>query len=152
MKDIYNKVADIIYEKDKEILYETAYEIAIDILKLPELKAIQVEAEVKPACETEITQCKFCTRETTSEDFGYGKDKVCKSCLAKAIDNELRNMQQPAKSVRDYEWLENELETILFDMEDGNATKEQTKNKLYEVIFDDLVNEIQKLKDSSLSV
>ncbi len=51
MKDVYNKVADIIYAKDKKILYETAYEMAIDILKLPELKAIQVQAIVKPdAC------------------------------------------------------------------------------------------------------
>ena len=46
MKDVYNKVADIIYAKDKKILYETAYEMAIDILKLPELKAIQVQAKV----------------------------------------------------------------------------------------------------------
>lgn len=48
MKDVYNKVADIIYAKDKKILYETAYEMAIDILKLPEIKAIQVQAGVIP--------------------------------------------------------------------------------------------------------
>jgi len=63
---------------------------------LEELRLIvsRIELPVKPACETEITHCKFCTRETTSEDFGYGKDKVCQNCLTKAIDNELRYMQQ----------------------------------------------------------
>ena len=44
---------------------------------------------------TDKTKCKFCTRETTAEDFGYGKDKVCKSCLDKAIANEgSRNINQ----------------------------------------------------------
>lgn len=46
MKDIYNKVADIIFEKHKKIAYEDAYEIAIEILKLPEIKAIPLGAEV----------------------------------------------------------------------------------------------------------
>lgn len=55
---------------------------------------VKVEPVVKPACETDKTQCKFCTRETTAEDFGFGKDRVCKSCLEKALANELRNMEQ----------------------------------------------------------
>lgn len=61
---------------------------------IAEIISSPVEPEVKPACEIDKTQCKFCTRETTAEDFGYGKDKVCKSCLDKAIANELRNMEQ----------------------------------------------------------
>lgn len=47
MKDIYNKVADIIYKKHNKIAYEDAYEIAIEILKLPEMKAIPLGAGVK---------------------------------------------------------------------------------------------------------
>lgn len=59
-----------------------------------QFKQVKVEPKVKPACETDKTQCKFCTRETTADDFGFGKDRVCKSCLEKALANELRNMEQ----------------------------------------------------------
>jgi hypothetical protein len=69
MKDIYNKIADIIYTKDKKILYETAYDMAIDILKLPELKAIQVEAKVKPANGDTIS-----TKEFIIKYFGLPED------------------------------------------------------------------------------
>jgi len=59
---------------------------------------------------------------------------------------------KPAKNVRNYEWLDNKLNDILTRFEHKHITKEGAKDLLYEFIFDDLVNEIQKLKDCPLSV
>ena len=59
---------------------------------------------------------------------------------------------KPEKNVKDYEWLNNKLDDILGEFEHKRTTKEGAKDKLFEFIFEDLVNEIQKLKDSSLSV
>lgn len=69
MKDVYNKIADIIYGKDKKIAYEDAYEIAIEILKLPEMKAIPLGAVVSDDlggrnCST----CKYWDAYTTGID------------------------------------------------------------------------------------
>lgn len=59
---------------------------------------------------------------------------------------------KPAKNVKDYDWLNNKLDEILGELEHKHITKAGAKDRLFEFIFEELVNEIQKLKDSSLSV
>ena len=59
---------------------------------------------------------------------------------------------KPAKNVKDFDWLDNKLNDILAQFEHKHITKEGAKDLLYEFIFEELVSEIQKLKDSSLSV
>jgi len=59
---------------------------------------------------------------------------------------------KPAKNVKDYDWLNNKLDDILAQFEHRHITKEGAKDLLFEFIFEDLVNQIQELKDSSLSV
>lgn len=78
MKDVYNKVADIIYAKDKKILYETAYEMAIDILKLPELKAIRVQAKVKPANDGSIFEMNIYTGRVSGSDIHQYEEQYIK--------------------------------------------------------------------------
>lgn len=59
---------------------------------------------------------------------------------------------KPAKNVKDFDWLNNKLNDILAEFEHKHITKEGAKDLLYEFIFEELVSEIQRLKDSSLSV
>lgn len=47
-----------------------------------------------------------------------------------------------------FEWLDTTIDGILNDFEDGVSTKEETKNALYTTIFDNLVKEIQELRDN----
>lgn len=51
------------------------------------------------------------------------------------------------KAMRDFNWLDGTIEGLLNDFENGESTMEETKNGFYAVIFDKLINEIQKLHD-----
>jgi len=97
MKDIYNKVADIIYERDKDIAYEDAYEIGIDILKLPELKAIQVEAKV--ICP--LTKYLERQKEWSIKTFGNGKRTLG---IIRHIEKELKEVEEKPNDLT--EWID----------------------------------------------
>jgi len=51
------------------------------------------------------------------------------------------------KTITDYTWLNNKLNSILTEFGRGIITKKVAKDKLFDVIFEDLVKEIQELKD-----
>lgn len=69
MKTLTHKIADLIFKNEGwKHRYTDAYNLAnMKILELPELKAIQMQAEVKPACfdwrkERPTKPCVFMTR------------------------------------------------------------------------------------------
>lgn len=51
------------------------------------------------------------------------------------------------KAVQDFNWLDRTIEGLLNDFGDGVSTMEETKNELFALIFDKLINQIQKLHD-----
>ena len=66
--------------------------------KIKELKQKikELEAQLsKQNVGSDQLQCKFCKVDVIQNDFGYGKEKVCKSCLTKAIDKQL-DAEMPA--------------------------------------------------------
>lgn len=72
--------------------------------------------------------------------------------MHKILEEEKSNRVEPPvmqkiAETKDFDWLEDKLEIIL----SGDTTKEEKKNKLYEVIFDDLVREIQSLRESNFT-
>jgi hypothetical protein len=70
MKDLTNRIADLIFENEGwKHRYTDAYNLAnMKILELPELKAIQVQAVVKPACE----YCKYWLQRSELGDQRFG--------------------------------------------------------------------------------
>ena len=78
MENLIEKISTLIQENSTRYVYEKdAKTIATKILELPELKAIQVQAKVKPACGIcDLKRfCKIYQLWVSEEAYYFNKDR-----------------------------------------------------------------------------